>query len=106
MTFVRVASRSELREGAPLCVEVHGARIALFRIGGEIHALQDRCTHLGGPLSEGFVEGEEVECPWHSARFNLKTGEALSPPAFESVRVYPVRVTGDEIEIETEGQPA
>ena len=100
MTFVRVASRSELREGTPLCVEVRGTRIALFRIGEEIHALQDQCTHLGGPLSEGFVEGEEVECPWHSARFNLKTGEALSPPAFEGVRIYPVRVTGDEIEIE------
>ena len=60
----------------------------------------DVCPHEDGPLSEGFVEGDEVECPWHAARFNIKTGKKLCEPAYEDVASYPVRVTGDDIEVE------
>jgi nitrite reductase/ring-hydroxylating ferredoxin subunit len=98
--FVRVASRSELPEGRGHCVEVEGRRVAIFRVGGRYYALGDDCTHMGGPLSEGQIEGEEVECPWHGARFDLRTGESTGPPAEEPVARYPVRVTGEEVEIE------
>ena len=64
------------------------------------HALSDTCTHRGGPLSEGTVEGAEVTCPWHGARFDIKTGAVMGPPAGREVRSYPVRVTGADIEIE------
>jgi nitrite reductase/ring-hydroxylating ferredoxin subunit len=62
--------------------------------------LSDTCTHRGGPLSEGTVEGAEVTCPWHGARFDIKTGAVMRPPAGREVRSYPVRVTGADIEIE------
>ncbi len=97
--FVRVASKQELDAQSPRCVEVEGRRIALFSLGGAVYAIDDTCTHDGGPLSEGAVEGEEVECPWHGARFKIATGDACSPPAFEPVTRYDVRVTGDDVEI-------
>jgi 3-phenylpropionate/trans-cinnamate dioxygenase ferredoxin subunit len=80
--------------------ELEGQKIALFRVEEALHALSDTCTHRGGPLSEGTVEGAEVTCPWHGARFDIKTGAVMGPPAGREVRSYPVRVTGADIEIE------
>jgi len=99
-TFVKVATRTELDEQSPKCVEVGGKRIALFSVGGEIYAIDDVCTHQGGPLSEGLVENDEVECPWHGARFKITTGAACCAPAEENVATYNVRVSGDDIEVE------
>jgi 3-phenylpropionate/trans-cinnamate dioxygenase ferredoxin subunit len=81
-------------------VELQGQRIALFRRGDSFFAIGDTCTHAGGSLSEGFLEGYEVECPLHGARFDLRTGEALCAPAFEPVPSYPTRVVGEDIEVE------
>jgi len=64
------------------------------------YALSDTCTHRRGPLSEGTVEGAEVTCPWHGAKFDVRTGAVLGPPAGQAVKTYPVRVTGPDIEIE------
>lgn len=98
--FVKVATRSEIPEGVGHCVEVEGKRIAIFCVGGRYFAIDEECTHQGGPLSEGLVEGEEVECSWHGARFNLRTGRNTGPPAEDDVASYEVRVVGDEIEIQ------
>lgn len=98
--FVEVAKTSEIADQSAVCVEVEGRRIALFNLGSQFYAIDDTCTHRGGPLSEGFVEGEEVECPWHGAHFNIKTGDVTTPPAPQGVTRYNVRVTGDAIEIE------
>jgi 3-phenylpropionate/trans-cinnamate dioxygenase ferredoxin component len=98
--FHKVAQVGEITEQTPKAVEVEGRRIALFKLGENIYAVADACTHHGGPLSEGTVEGEEVECPWHGARFNIKTGAMLCPPADENVAVYPVRVVGQDVEVE------
>ncbi len=98
--YVRVASKSEIADQSGKCVEAEGKRIALFNLGGEFYAIDDTCTHQGGPLSEGTIEGEEVECPWHGARFNVKTAAVTSPPANEGVARYNVRVTGDDVEVE------
>jgi 3-phenylpropionate/trans-cinnamate dioxygenase ferredoxin subunit len=98
--FIKVAKVSEITSQAPRCVDVGNKRIALFNLDGQICAIDDICTHEGGPLSEGAVEGDEVECPWHGARFNLKTGAACCPPAYEGVSTYKVRVQGDDVEIE------
>lgn len=100
--FVEVAKKSEIAEQSAKCVEVEGKRIALFNLGGEFYAIDDKCTHRGGPLSEGSLEGEEVECPLHGAHFNIKSGEVTAPPAPKGVNKYTVRVTGDVIEIEVE----
>ena len=101
--FVEVAKKSEIADQSAKCVEVEGKTVALFNLGGEFYAINDTCTHRGGPLSEGSIEGDEVECPWHRAHFNIKTGEAAAPPASKGVTKYTVRVTGDVIEIEVEG---
>jgi nitrite reductase/ring-hydroxylating ferredoxin subunit len=98
--FVKVASKQQLEAQSPRCVTVGGKLIALFRLGGEIYALDDICTHEGGPLSEGRVENDEVECPWHGARFKIATGAVCHPPAFENVARYNVRISGDDIELE------
>ena len=98
--FVPAAKVAEIPEESAKCVEVEGKRIALFNSGGEFYAIDDDCTHEGGPLSEGFLHDKEVECPWHGARFNLKSGEVTLDPAEEAVACYNVRITGDKVEIE------
>ena len=65
--FTKVASTADLAPGAAKCVEVAGKKIALFNLEGSFYAIDDTCTHRGGPLSEGEVSGEEVTCPWHAA---------------------------------------
>jgi 3-phenylpropionate/trans-cinnamate dioxygenase ferredoxin component len=107
--FVKVAKKSELPEhegtleeieGKGTLVEVEGNRIALFNLDGEVYAIDDACTHEGGPLSEGTVQGDEVVCPWHGSRFSIVSGEARALPAMENVASYKVRVTGDDVEVE------
>ena len=98
--FVKVATKSEIADQSAKCVEVEGKRIALFNLGGNFYAIDDTCTHKGGPLSEGSVEGEEIECPWHGAMFDVRTGEVVGPPAQRAVMRYGVRVTGTDVEVE------
>jgi len=98
--FVRVATTSELVPGQAKKVEVDGKTIALFNLEGTYHAIDDTCTHRGGPLSEGDVEGHVVTCPWHGAKFNVTSGEVLGPPARAGVASYPTRVSGPDIEVE------
>ncbi|PYN40425.1 MAG: ferredoxin [Candidatus Rokuibacteriota bacterium] len=99
--FMKVATTDELEDEQAKLVEVEGQKIALFRLGEAFYALSDTCTHRDGPLSEGMVEGAEVTCPWHGARFDIKSGAVLGAPAGREVRSYPVRVTGAaDVEIE------
>ena len=98
--FLSVAKLAEIPDQSATCVEVEGKRIALFNLGGEFYAIDDDCTHEGGPLSEGLVLGDEVECPWHGAHFNIKSGEVTLDPAEDAVARYKVRVIGDNVEIE------
>ena len=98
--FVKVARKTELPENDGTYVEVEGNRIALFILGGEIYALDNACTHLGGPLSQGRVKEGEVECPWHGSRFDIRTGEVKLFPAREDVATYKVRATADDVEVE------
>ena len=98
--FVKACKVSEVSSQSARCIALEGKRIALFNLGGEFYALDDTCTHVGGPLSEGEIEGEVIQCPWHGARFNIKDGSVLGPPAPEGVTKYNVRVEGDEVEIE------
>ena len=98
--FIKVATTSELAPGQAKKVEVNGKTIALFNLGGSYHAIDNTCTHRGGPLSEGDVEGQVVTCPWHGAKFKVTSGEVLGPPARAGVASYPTRITGSDIEVE------
>src|SRR6266508_2029672 len=98
--FVKVASTGDLALGRGKMVEVSGKKIALFNLEGSFYAIDDTCPHVGGPLSEGEIQGEKVICPWHGSIFNIKTGEVLGPPARTEVASYNVRVEGTDIEVE------
>jgi len=90
--WVDVAPVEELRPGSYRVVDVDDAPVAVFNLNGEFHAIEDLCTHDYSTLTGGCVEGDEIICPRHGARFSIRTGEALAPPAFEPVATLPVRV--------------
>lgn len=98
--FVKVAKTGDIVPGTGMAVEVRGNLIALFNCDGAYYAINNTCTHVGGPLAEGLIAGDEVTCPWHGARFKIPTGEVLGPPARQGVAKYNVRVEGDDIEVE------
>jgi 3-phenylpropionate/trans-cinnamate dioxygenase ferredoxin component len=98
--FVEVAKKSEIPENGAIAVEAEGKRLALVNLSGEIYAIDDDCPHEGGPLSEGQISGEEIECPWHTSHFNIKTGRVTMDPATEDVATYRVRLVGDAVEVE------
>ncbi|RPI45873.1 MAG: non-heme iron oxygenase ferredoxin subunit [Betaproteobacteria bacterium] len=90
--WMDVAPADELGAGQWRLVEVDGTRIAVFNIEGAYHAIEDVCTHDGGDLASGCLEGDVIVCPRHGARFSVRTGEALSAPAYEPTATFPVRV--------------
>ena len=80
----------ELNEGGTLLGHANGKAVLLARTGGEFFATETTCTHYGGPLSEGLFDGDAWRCPWHHARFSVRTGEAIGPPAFTAIATYAV----------------
>jgi nitrite reductase (NADH) small subunit len=98
--FVKVATTGVLAPGEGKLVDAAGKKIALFNVDGTFYAIDETCTHRGGPLSEGMLMGTEVTCPWHGAVFDVRTGSVLAPPAPRDVARYNVRVEGEDIEVE------
>ena len=100
--MIKVATVDEVPVNGSKLVEIDFVRIALFNLNGEFYAIEDVCTHDGGPLVEGeIVNGHEVKCPRHGARFDIRTGEALSLPAFEPTAAYEVYIQGNDLFIES-----
>lgn len=95
-----VTTLANLRPGSVKAFTIDTRRIAIFNVGGHVYALDDRCTHDGAPLSEGVLDGSTVICPWHNAEFDVTCGKVKCPPAAEDVKIYPVFVEGDQIEVE------
>ena len=97
MRWKKVASRAELAPGEVRRVFVAGIDIALCNLAGAIYAIDNICTHAYACLSDGYFEGEELECPLHGGRFNVKTGAACGGIVTEDLRRFAVRVDGDEV---------
>ncbi len=97
--FVKAARTEDVALGHGKRVEVSGKKIAIFNVDGSYYAIDDTCTHRGGPLSEGGLDGKEVTCPWHGAVFDVTTGEVLGPPAPKPVSRYDIRISGNDIEV-------
>jgi len=97
--WVRVAGRGELSAGEVIGVEVGGRSIAIYDCDGELFATDNICTHAYACLSDGWLDGEVIECPLHAARFDIRTGKVLDPPATEDLKTYPVRLVGDGIQV-------
>ena len=83
-----------------MAVEVGDKQIALFNVDGTFYAIGGTCTHRGGPLAEGSLEGTTLTCPWHGATFDVRTGRNETPPAPKEVPSYPVRLVEEDIEVE------
>lgn len=98
--YIKAAEPNELQPGKMKLVEAGGREIALCNVEGKYYAVDNVCTHQGGPLCEGELEGKELWCPWHGASFDVTTGEVLSPPAYQNIACFPVRVTDEGVEIE------
>ncbi len=88
---------ADVPEGEPLLGHAQGEAVVLVRKGNEAFAVGASCTHYGGPLSEGIVEGDTIRCPWHHACFSLRTGEALHAPALNDVACWSVERQADKL---------
>jgi len=97
--FILIGSLDELKSGERLFVEIDDLAIVLFNIAGKLYAIGDVCSHDDGPLGDGDLEGMEIICPRHGARFDVRDGMATSLPAVVDIPAYPVRVVEGQIEI-------
>ena len=99
---IDLCSTAEVAPGSALRVETDGLALAVFNVDGEFYVTDDQCTHGPGLLSEGFIEGEVVECNFHNGQFNIKTGEVVSPPCMVPMKTYKTVVENGRVLIETE----
>ncbi len=95
--FEAVAGEGDVKEGGLLGVEVNGQAVVLAKQDGRVYAIGGVCTHMGGDLAQGTLEGEALRCPMHRAGFNIKTGEATKPPAKRPEPVYDVKIEDGRI---------
>ena len=98
--YYTVTTVDQVAPGTRRVVRLRGKRIAVSQVEGSFYAIDDVCTHDDGPLGEGTLKGDEVECPRHGARFNVRTGAALTMPAVVPVKAYRVRVDGTHLQVE------
>lgn len=100
MAWVRVAATDELAAGTAKVVEAGGKRLALCNTGEGFYTIDDMCTHDRGPLDQGKLIGNRIECPRHGAQFDVTTGRAVVLPAVRPVKTYPTRVQDGQVEVE------
>ena len=100
--FVTIGQTIDVPPGEIVLVELGDEDIAVANVGGIFYAFGAECTHAGGPLDEGQLEGTQLECPWHAGKFDIATGEVIDLLAMEEIPVYEVRVEGTAIKVSTE----
>ncbi len=100
--WIEVFPASDLKPGRHTLVDLAGVELLLVNIDGELFAIENVCSHDGGELSNGKINGNEITCPRHFARFNLKTGAVLCPPAFEDINSYAVRIVDGAVQVSDE----
>ncbi|WP_439589152.1 non-heme iron oxygenase ferredoxin subunit [Hydrogenophaga sp.] len=99
-SWIQIASADKLTEGSMLEVSCNDRTYCLYRVEGNIYATDAQCTHGNASLSDGFIIGDEVECPFHQGLFHIPTGRATGAPCTEDLRTYPVRVEGDVVSVQ------
>jgi len=98
--IVTTAKARELKEGGVIAIDVRGTPVAIANVGGTFYAFDDTCTHEQCSLAEGDLDGTTIACMCHGAEFDVRTGKVLAPPAPAPIKVYPIRINGDSLEIE------
>lgn len=102
MGFLKAARVEDVPPGRVVVVEVGDEDVALCNVGGQIYAVANVCTHDDGPLGEGYLLGDEIECPRHGARFDVRSGEVKSLPAIVPIPTFTVKIAGDDILVEVD----
>ena len=97
--WVNVIVASGLADNEHIVVDVEGTDVVVFKLAGQCYALEDVCTHDGGDIASGHIEGNEIICPRHGARFCIKTGQVKSAPAYEAIESFPVRVEDGIVQV-------
>ncbi len=95
--FHKIATLNEILPDEKLFIEINGMEIVVININGELFAIGDKCTHDGGPLGDGIIEGYQIVCPRHGARFDVRNGRALTLPAVKDTPSYPVKIDGNDV---------
>jgi 3-phenylpropionate/trans-cinnamate dioxygenase ferredoxin subunit len=103
MSFVKACAVGDVASGAAIAVELEGVDLAVMRDGDDWYAVVDECSHAAIPLSEGDVEGCEIECWLHGSRFDLRSGHPTGLPANRPVPTYPVKIDGDDVLVAVNG---
>lgn len=98
--WIDVGTEESCLVGQKLVVDTDAGKIAVFHLSQGLYAIEDRCSHDGGELASGECEGDQIICPRHGARFCILNGQALTPPAYEDIEVYPVRVQSGMIQVD------
>nr|VFJ60015.1 MAG: 3-phenylpropionate/trans-cinnamate dioxygenase ferredoxin subunit [Candidatus Kentron sp. FW]VFJ66522.1 MAG: 3-phenylpropionate/trans-cinnamate dioxygenase ferredoxin subunit [Candidatus Kentron sp. FW] len=98
--WIDVAPVGEFQPNTARSVTVDTTQILVFNLDGAFYAMENNCPHDYQPLEGGKIDGHQVICPWHGARFDIKTGKALSAPAYEDVATFPTRVENDRVQVE------
>ena len=97
MTWIKIGAAGQLQEDEVVPIRIGDLQLALYRSGGALHVTDNICTHQFALLSDGYLEDGCIECPLHQARFDIRTGKALCAPATQDIRVYEVKVEGDDV---------
>lgn len=97
--WVTVAKREDVEPGEVIGATVGEEQIAIYNLDGEFRATGNICTHAYAILSDGWVDGDVIECPLHGGRFDIRTGKALGPPVERDIKVYEVRLSGEEVQV-------
>ena len=95
--FVRVCKTSDIPDPGKAVFEVDHRFVVVFHLDGDFYAIEDACTHDGGPLSKGDIEGFQIICPRHGARFDIPTGQAMTMPAVHATPAHEVKIEGDDV---------
>ena len=99
---IDICSAAEIAPGNTLRVEAEGLTLAVFNVAGEFYVTDDQCTHGPGSLSEGYLEGDVIECNFHNGQFNVRTGEVVAPPCMVPIKTYKTSVENGRVWIEVE----
>jgi glycine betaine catabolism B len=95
--LIKIGETKDIQPSQMKAVDVNGERICVANVEGKYYAIGNVCTHMGGPLAEGKLEGFEVECPWHGSKFDIRTGKVVRPPAMREEPSYEVKVEDNNV---------
>lgn len=100
--WVDAVAETALSDGEHVIVDVDGIDVLVFKIDGGFYAIEDACSHDGAPIADGLIDGDQIICPRHGARFCIKTGAVKAPPAYEDIACFPVRIVEGRVQVKDE----